>query len=94
MSIIHKEVMEIIENGPRADDLQKAKENRLNTLAEDMEDNGWWSTILDRYYQDGVDYLKDYKKELEKVNAKSIQKTLKALVKQGNVIEVVMLPAK
>ncbi len=94
MSIIHKEVMEIIENGPRADDLQKAKENRLNTLAEDMEDNGWWQTILDRYYQDGVDYLKDYKRTLEKVNAKSIQKTLKALVKQGNVIEVVMLPAE
>ena len=94
MSIIHKEVMEIIENGPRADDLQKAKENRLNTLAEDMEDNGWWSTILDRYYQDGVDYVKDYKKALEKVNAKSIQKTLKALVKQGNVVEVVMMPAK
>ena len=94
MSIIHKEVMEIVENGPRADDLQKAKENRLNTLAEDMEDNGWWGTILDRYYQDGIDYVKDYKKTLEKVDAKSIQKTLKALVKQGNVIEVVMLPAE
>ena len=77
MSIIHKEVMEIVKNGPRADDLQKAKENRLNTLAEDMEDNGWWGTILDRYYQDGIDYVKDYKKTLEKVDAKSIQKTLK-----------------
>ena len=94
MSIIHKEVMEIVENGPRADDLQKAKENRLNTLAEDMEDNGWWGTILDRYYQDGINYAKDYKKTLEKVNAKSIQKTLKALVKQGNVAEIVMMPAK
>ena len=94
MSIIHKEVMEIIENGPRADDLQKAKENRLNTLAEDMEDNDWWQTILNRYYQDGINYAKDYKRALEKVNAKSIQKTLKALVKQGNVIEVVMLPAE
>ena len=94
MSIIHKEVMEIIENGPRADDLQKAKENRINSLAEDMETNGWWGTILDRYYNDGINYAKDYKKAIEKVNAKSIQKTLKALVKQGNVVEVVMLPAK
>ena len=80
MSIIHKEVMEIVENGPRADDLQKSKEDRLNTLAEDMEDNDWWETILDRYYLDGVDYVKEYKKALESVNAKSIQKTLKALV--------------
>lgn len=92
MSIIHKEVMEIVENGPRADDLQKSKEDRLNTLAEDMEDNDWWKTILDRYYIDGVDYVKEYKKTLEGVNAKSIQKTLKALVSQGNVVEVVMLP--
>ena len=94
MSIIHKEVMEIVENGPRADDLQKAKESRLTALAEDMETNGWWATILDRYYNDGVNYVKDYQKTLESVNAKSIQKTLKALVKQGNVIEVVMLPAE
>ena len=38
--------------------------------------------------------VKDYKKALEAVNAKSIQKTLKALVKQGNVAEIVMMPAK
>ena len=38
--------------------------------------------------------VEDYKKAIEKVNAKSIQKTLKALVKQGNVVEVVMTPAK
>jgi zinc protease len=93
MSIIHKEVMEIVENGPRADDLQKAKESRLSSLAEDMETNSWWGTILNRYYNDGINYAKDYKKALEAVNAKSIQKTLKALVKQGNVIEVVMTPA-
>ena len=59
-----------------------------------METNGWWGTILDRYYNDGINYAKDYKKAIEKVNAKSIQKTLKALVKQGNVVEVVMTPAK
>ena len=92
ISIIHKEVMEIIENGPRADDLQKAKESRLTSLAEDMETNSWWGTILNRYYNNGINYAKDYKKALEGVNAKSIQKTLKALVKQGNVVEVVMLP--
>ena len=92
ISIIHKEVMEIVENGPRADDLQKAKESRLTSLAEDMETNGWWGTILNRYYNNGINYAKDYKKALEAVNAKSIQKTLKALVKQGNVVEVVMLP--
>ena len=94
MSIIHKEVMEIVENGPRADDLQKAKESRLTTLAEDMETNDWWETILSRYYNDGINYAKEYKKALEAVNAKSIQKTLKALVKQDNVVEVVMLPAE
>ena len=92
ISIIHKEVMEIVENGPRADDLQKAKESRLTSLAEDMETNSWWGTILNRYYNNGINYAKDYKKALEAVNAKSIQKTLKALVKQGNVVEVVMLP--
>ena len=57
-----------------------------------METNDWWEIILDNYYTNDINYVKEYKKALEAVNAKSIKKTLKALVKQSNVVEVVMLP--
>ncbi len=42
MSIIHDEVNQIVANGPRADDLQKVKENMLKKYTEDLAENGWW----------------------------------------------------
>ena len=93
MAIIHSEVNEILKNGPRADDLQKVKENLLKKYTEDIENNNWWQASVVRYYQDKIDLLKDYKASVESLSPKLIQKTLKTLVDQGNVLEVVMKPA-
>ena len=95
MGIIHQEVKDIVDNGPRADDLQKVKENMLKAFAENVEKNDWWSdTVLYNYYVDGIDYRNEYKAAVEAITAETIQSTLKRLVEQDNVFEVVMLPAK
>ena len=60
-----------------------------------MEENGFWhNTILYRYYIDGVDYVKDYQSAINAITAETVQATLKNLVDQGNVMEVVMMPAE
>ena len=92
MGIIHQEVDEIVKNGPKAEDLQKVKENMLKQYAQDLEQNTWWSGALEIYYKDGINRLKDYKAAVEALTAESIQKTLKQVVDQKNIIEVVMLP--
>jgi len=51
LSIIHAEVDEIVKNGPRADDLQKVKENMLKKYTEDTENNNWWQVSVVRFYQ-------------------------------------------
>ncbi len=95
MGIIHQEVNTILADGPLADDLQKAKESMLKDLEEDMEDNSFWhNSILFRYYIEGVDYVKDYKAAIQNITAETVQSTLRQLVEQGNVMEVVMMPAK
>lgn len=94
MSIIHQEIQEIIKKGPRVEDLQKVKENLLKQYTQDLEQNGWWSNMLKTYYEDGINNLKDYKAAVNALTAESIQKTLKQIVDQGNVIEVVMMPEK
>jgi len=92
MSIIHQEVAEIVKNGPRADDLQKVKENMVKQYTQDLRENTWWSTILQRFYQDKLNYVDDYQKAIDELTAEKIQRTLKAITDQGNVLEVVMLP--
>ena len=94
MSIIHSEVAEIVANGPRADDLQKVKENMLKKYTEDVAENGWWKAAVERYYQDKINLVDDYKASIETLTSATIQATLKDIVSQGNVIEVVMSPAE
>ena len=95
MSIIYKEVMDIVNDGPRADDLAKVKEDLINAFQRDMRENSYWNnTILHRYYVDGMDYANDYLNILKGVTAESVQAILKQIVEQGNVIEVVMTPNK
>jgi zinc protease len=67
MGIIHQEVEEIVNNGPRADDLQKVKENLLKKYQEDLKENSWWSGTLVNYYQDKLNYLSDYKAAVESI---------------------------
>ena len=94
MKIIYSEVAEIVANGPRVDDLQKVKENMLKKYTEDVEENGWWQNAVERYYHDKLNLVADYKASVEALTPQSIQTTLKNIVSQGNVIEVVMKPAE
>ncbi len=94
ISIIHSEVAEIVANGPRVDDLQKVKENMLKKYTEDVAENGWWKAAVERYYQDKINLVDDYKAAVETLTPAIIQAALKDIVSQGNVIEVVMSPAQ
>lgn len=95
MSIIHKEVMDIVENGPRLDDLNKVKEDMIKECERNSEENSYWlNTILHRYYVDGINYEVDYLNAVKAVTPESVQAVLRKIVEQGNVIEVVMSPAK
>ena len=94
ISIIYSEINEIIAKGPRADDFQKVKENMLKKYKEDIAQNNWWSSALERYYQDKLNLVSDYKTAVEAMTPESIQTTLKNIVSQGNVMEVVMKPTE
>lgn len=94
MSIIHKEVDDIVKNGPREDDLQKVKENMLKKYSEDLRENGWWQSTIVSYYQDELNFVDDYTRAVNALTPQFIQETLKRIVDQGNVMEVVMKPAE
>ncbi len=92
IGMIHSEVNDIVANGPREDDLQKVKENMLKKYTEDLAENSWWSGALNRYYQDKLNLVTDYKASVEALTPELIQSTLKKLVSEGNILEVVMKP--
>lgn len=92
MAIIHQEVDEIVNNGPREDDLQKVKENMLKKYTEDVRENNWWQSAIVSLYQDNLNFVDDYTAAVNALTPQFIRETLKRIVDQGNVLEVVMKP--
>ena len=92
MSIIHAEVEKIIVDGPRSEDLQKVKENLLKKHQENLNENNWWSNAITSFYHNKLNYIADYEIAIKELSVSDIQNSLKSLVKQGNIIEVVMKP--
>ncbi len=94
MQIIYEEIDTIIQNGPLADDLQKAKESMLKDFVEDREKNEFWdNVVLPEYYRWNINYIADYEAAVRAVTAETVRETLKKLVDAGNCFEVVMTPA-
>ena len=92
MGIIHSEIADIAEKGPLKDDLQKVKENLLKKYTENLSENEWWKNAITTYYQDKLNLVDDYKIAVESLTSEKIQTTLKNIITQGNVLEVVMKP--
>jgi len=92
MQIIHKEVETILKNGPLADDVLKDKESMLKDYKENLEKNDWWLETLEQYYKLGTNLVADYKDAVNSITQESVTTTLKQLVGDGNMFEVVMLP--
>ncbi len=94
IAIIFEELNKIAKDGPLADDLQKVKENMLKKYAENLAENRWWNNSLELYYKDKLNLITDYKASVEALTPALIQKTVKNILAQGNVLEVVMKPTE
>lgn len=93
MSIIHKEVDDLVASGPSPEAVKKIQESMLKTHAENTRENSWWRGAIKSYYKDNINQVEEYKKAVNTLNPTLIQSTLKQLIDQKNVIEVVMTPA-
>lgn len=94
LGIIHGEIDSLALVGPKPEDLNKVKLNMLKQYKEDVEDNGFWSAALTRYYKDKLNYISDFEKAVNAMSIQSISATAKELVKQNNRMEVLLQPEK
>ncbi len=94
VEIVHQEIKKLAEQGPSIGDLSKAKENLVKDYNENIEQNNYWSSIIDVYYMYGMDYASDYRKAIDNVTKQTIQATLQHLLNAGNVFELFMFSDK
>ena len=88
--IVMSEMQKVAKEGPKPEHLAKVKEFMLKQYTEQTKENGYWLNRLLDYYFNKVDMNTGYEKLVNEITVKDVQKFTKALLKQGNIIEVTM----
>jgi len=92
VKIVYSEIDKFLNNGPSDADLQKFKEYVLKQRPEDMKENTWWSSQVQEYYVNKLDYLTGFESNVKALNTKSVRDFAKKMLGQDNVIEIIMRP--
>ncbi|WP_071145833.1 M16 family metallopeptidase [Bacteroides ihuae] len=90
--VIRRELGRIATDGPEAVDFNKTKEYMEKSYQEGLKTNGYWLGVLSTLYFYNEDYNTDYLKTLESVTQDDVKNLTNELLKQKNLIEVVMMP--
>ena len=88
--IVMSELQKAAQNGPRPEHLAKVKEFLLKQHLENAKENGYWLGQLNEYYWNNVDMNTDYEKLVNEITVEDVKNFTKALLDQGNIIEVTM----
>ncbi len=81
----------LAENGPTAEQFDKAVKNLQKTLPESRQRNNYWNSILRRYIQYGEDYDKEYEAAVNALTPAKVQAAAQEFL-NGNFIELIMRP--
>ena len=88
--IVMSELQKVAQEGPRPEHLAKVKEFLLKKHLENMKENGYWLNQLNEYYFCNIDFNTNYEKLVNEITAEDVKNFTKALLDQGNIIEVTM----
>ncbi len=90
--IVHRELKEIAEKGPRVEDFNKVKEYMLKQYNENLKENSYWRNILDTKYFYGEDNHSNYLTILNTITTDDVKNFVKEFLSQDNEAIVVMMP--
>ena len=88
--IVMTELQKVALEGPRPEHLAKVKEFLLKKHIENSKENGYWLSQLNEYYWYNTDMNTDYEKLVNELTVEDVKNFAKALLDQGNIIEVTM----
>ena len=88
--IVMTELQKAAQEGPNPEHLAKVKEFLLKQHTEQVKENGYWLSQLNNFYWYNVDMNTNYEKLVNELSVEDVKNFTKALLDQGNIIEVTM----
>lgn len=92
--ILIAELRTIAEKGPKHEDVEKVREYLLKEWKKQIEQNSKWLSMLQDYYNDGLDYMRDYENIVKGMTYDDIKALAKKIVDDNKLTYIVMRPEK
>jgi zinc protease len=90
--IVLKEIQKIAAEGPLAEDIEKTREFFLKNWKNTLEQNGGWMRVISAWYENGIDQYGTYENIVKNLKYSDVQKMAKKILKDNNMVYVVMRP--
>ena len=94
MAIVVAEIEKSANEGPLAEDLDKAREYENKNYTKQVEQNSWWSNAIYDYYKYNINDVEEFLPAVNGVTAADVQALAKKILADGNIVKVVMRPEK
>ncbi|MCQ2335923.1 MAG: insulinase family protein [Paludibacteraceae bacterium] len=88
------EMEKIAADGPRATDLQKAKEYLLKVYTDSQVQNGYWLGVKTEEFITGLDKHTDYEDLVKSLSADDVKEYVKDILKKAEIKELVQIGTK
>lgn len=88
--IVYQGVEDMVNNGPKEEDLQKVKEYLLRSHEESLKKNSYWMNQMASYVLYGEENVAPYIETVNSITTADIQELARHIFKSGNCIEVGM----
>ena len=92
--IVVKEIKDIAEKGPKAEDVEKVRKYLLKEYENQVQVNSNWITWLDEYNYRGIDGTVEYKKAVEELTYDDLKALAAKILADNNMAYIVMRPEK
>ena len=92
--IVVKEIKDIAEKGPKAEDVEKVRKYLLKEYENQIQSNDNWIGYLDEYDYRGSDFIAEYKKTVEALTYDDLKTLAAKILADNNMAYVVMRPEK
>ncbi|MGM9753568.1 MAG: M16 family metallopeptidase [Candidatus Cryptobacteroides sp.] len=90
-SRVNEIVSEYAKNGPKTENVEKARLNMAKSFEEDVTENSYWSGNMQSLLKNKVDMHTDYLEILNSITNEEIREFTENILKSGNVHTVIML---
>ena len=92
--IVVKEIKDIAEKGPKAEDVEKVRKYLLKEYENQIQANSNWVDWLDQYNYRGVNFATEYKKAVEELTYDDLKALAAKVLADNNMAYIVMRPEK